>query len=191
MAGARAKLIIWTGPKHSGKTTAAEALAESARAAGFSVAGLTAPSVHQAGRLIGFDVVDLRTSARAPLARRGAKGLPRVGDYGFLAEGLAAGERALGAAALSADLVIVDEFGPLELRGEGWRARTDSLVARAKGLIVLVVREELVDAVRRLYAGASCRVLSPADPAAPETVMEMLRANGCHDGGAGQDGPAA
>ena len=182
MAEARAQLIIWTGPKHSGKTTAAEALAESARAGGFAVAGLTAPSVLQAGRLIGFDVVDLRTAARAPLARRGAKGRQRVGEYGFLAAGLAAGARALGAPALSADLVIVDEFGPLELRGEGWRAGTDSLVAGARGLIVLVVREELVDAVRRLYAGAACRVLSPAGPAAAETVVEMLRANRCHDG---------
>ena len=182
MAGARAKLIIWTGPKHSGKTTAVEALAQDARAAGFSVAGLMAPSVHRGGRLIGFDVVDLRTGARAPLARRGAAAGPHVGDYGFLADGLEAGERALGAAAHSAEMVVVDEFGPLELRGEGWRAGTDSLVARAEGLIVLVVREKLVDAVRRLYAGACCRVLSPADPAAAESVMEMLRAAACHGG---------
>ena len=178
MAGARAKLIIWTGPKHSGKTTAAEALAENARAGGFSVAGLTAPSVHQAGRLIGFDVVDLRTAARAPLARRGAGGPPRVGDYGFLAEGLAAGERALGAAAHSANLVIVDEFGPLELRGEGWRARADSLVARAEGLIVLVVREELVDAVRRLYEDTPSEVLSAASAGAAGAVVDILRARG-------------
>ena len=187
MAEARTKLIIWTGPKHSGKTTAAEGLAGSARAAGFSVAGLTAPSVHQAGGLIGFDVVDLRTGARAPLARHEATGRLRVGDYGFLAEGLAAGERALGAAALWADLVIVDEFGPLELRGEGWRACTDSLVAGAKGLIVLVVREELVDAVRRLYESAPSEVLPAASPVAAAAVADALRAR---DGRCGEARPS-
>ena len=63
-------LVLWTGKKHSGKTTAAAKLAQNARAEGFVVAGLLAPSTHCNGRLIGYDILDLRNKNRASLAQR-------------------------------------------------------------------------------------------------------------------------
>jgi nucleoside-triphosphatase THEP1 len=151
-------------------------LCEAARAAGFSVAGLAAPAVRQGGRLVGFDAVDLRTGAAAPLARPGPGAVQHVGRFGLLAEGLALGREALHhPQALSADLVVVDEFGPLELRGGGWRDATDRLVAEAAGLILLVVREELVAAVGGLF-GAGCRQVPAADPAGVACVIAALRA---------------
>ena len=59
MTPAEARLVIWTGPKHSGKTTAAALLAGRARGRGLDVAGVLAPSVIRGGELVGFDVVDL------------------------------------------------------------------------------------------------------------------------------------
>lgn len=63
-------LILWTGPKHSGKTTAAARLVQAARAEGWAIAGCLAPSLYENDRLIGFDILDLRTGRRATLARR-------------------------------------------------------------------------------------------------------------------------
>ena len=51
------KLVLWTGKKHSGKTTAAARLAQTARAEGFAVAGSLAPSTYRNGRLIGYDIL--------------------------------------------------------------------------------------------------------------------------------------
>ena len=68
MTAARARLILWTGAKHSGKTTGVLKLAGAARAAGFQVAGVAAPSVYDAGRLVGFDLADLRTGKRESAA---------------------------------------------------------------------------------------------------------------------------
>ncbi|MHC4983850.1 MAG: nucleoside-triphosphatase [Planctomycetota bacterium] len=175
MSGPHWRLALWAAPKHSGKTAAASSLAEKARTEGFSVTGLLAPGVYKGGRLIGYDVVDLRTTARRPLARRGLSSPLRAGSYGFLPEGLVLGREALsGPAARSSDLVIVDEFGPLELSGWGWRPAVDKLIREAKGLIVLVVRDELVAAVLKLYGGSGCQRMQ-AGSAAVETIIEMLR----------------
>jgi nucleoside-triphosphatase THEP1 len=165
-------LFLWTGPKHSGKTTRAARLACAARQCGFSVAGLLAPSIYRAGELIRFDAMDVRSGVRAPLAVRG-DGPGDVGPFHFLEQALSLGRRSLDAAAIEgADLAIVDEFGPLELASGGWRAAVDALVHVGRTPLVLVVREELADAARELYADVPRRLI---DAAAPESVGEVIQ----------------
>jgi nucleoside-triphosphatase THEP1 len=48
------------------------------------------------------------------------------------------------------DLVVVDEFGPLELGGRGLRAVVDHAVESGVP-ILLIVRETLVESVQKLY----------------------------------------
>jgi len=143
------KLIFWTGERHCGKTTSAARLAKTVRGERFSVCGLLAPCVYHNDEFIGFDVFDLHSHKRAPLARR-KKG--KRGPFNFNVEGLRLGKFALSAEATqSADLVIIDEFGPLELEGQGWRRNVDSLLISSDALILLVVRQELAEEVRQLY----------------------------------------
>ena len=172
---ADARLTLWTGPKHSGKTSAARDLARRARRAGFAVAGILAQAVHDQQRCVGYDLVDLRTGASTSLARRAGRGPQAVGAFTFSEAGLAAGAEALRAAA-AADLAIVDEFGPLELAGGGWRQAVDALVSSAGGLILLVVREELVAQVRGLWPGVEPVVVEASASTAPETVLDLLAA---------------
>ena len=82
------KIILWIGPKHSGKTSAAEKLAEKARAEGFKVAGILAPSIYENGKLVGFDIIDLRNQKRTLLARR----KKADGSFSFTTEGLKFGK---------------------------------------------------------------------------------------------------
>ena len=63
------KLVLWTGPRHSGKTTTASDLVKTAHKEGFIVAGLLAPSLYDNGELIGFDALDIKNDTRKPLAR--------------------------------------------------------------------------------------------------------------------------
>jgi len=135
-----------------------------------------APSVHEGGKLVGFDVVDLASGRRAPLARIGEAGTSRSGRFTFSETGLSLGAGALDLqAAGDADLVIVDEFGPLELRGGGWRGLVDALVAAARGVIVLVVRDALLYEVSRLYEAAGPRAVAATDPGAIESVIAAVR----------------
>lgn len=169
------KLILWTGEKHCGKTASVANLVKIARAEGFNVAGLLAPSLYRNGILIGFDVLDLRNEARAPLARHKTD-RSKTGPFTFLAEGLKLGNTALSAKATkSADLVTVDEFGPLELNGQGWRNNVDSLLTSSNAVILLVVRQELADAVWHLYADFPCQKLAATEPTSIGKVIMMLK----------------
>ncbi len=164
-------IILWVGPKHSGKTRSAGRLVEAACGRGFFVAGCLAPSVYADHVLLGFDLVDLRSGRRAPLARRNT-GQGQDRSFHFLAEGLSLGDEALSPAATrEADLIMVDEYGPRELKSQLWRRATDRLVVSTDAVLLLIVREELVDAVLRLYAGPATRTLSAL---ASESVGEVL-----------------
>jgi len=72
--------------------------------------------------------------------------------------GVALGEEALLVRPEGADVVLLDEFGPLELAGDLWRPFADALAA-GPGTPVLTVREELIGPVRDPYARRSPRVV--------------------------------
>jgi nucleoside-triphosphatase THEP1 len=169
-------IVLWTGPQHSGKTTAARRLVREATSRGRSVAGIIAPSIWQDGVLTGFDLIDLATNQREPLARRDQPGCETTGKFGFAAEGLELGRRALASgAAMAADLVLVDEFGPLELKGGGWRDDVDRLARQASGVLVLVVRSGLTEDVGNLYDVPAHHIVSAADaPSAIDAVLDLL-----------------
>ncbi len=168
-------LFLWTGPKHGGKTTAAAQLVQTARQHGCQVAGFLAPSVYRDGRLVGFDILDLRSGVRTPLAvRRGEPG--DIGQFHFFEEAWGLGRQALDPTATAgADLVIVDEFGPLELASHGWRAAVDSLIESGRPSLLLVVRQGLVESVRQLYAAVPGRVLDATAPVSIHAVLRWLR----------------
>jgi len=169
------KLILWTGRKHSGKTTSAGNLAQVARNEGFTVAGLLAPSRYSNGRLVGFDALDLRDGTRIPLASRKPDG-DETERFTFTAAGLKLGSIALSPAATkSAELIIVDEFGPLELHGKGWRRSVDSLLTSADALLLLVVRQELSSQVQKLYVTIPSRQLPASEPESISKVIAMLK----------------
>ena len=172
---ARTKLVLWTGKKHSGKTTGAARLARAAREQGFDVAGLLAQAVHCNGSLAGFDAIDLRTAERAPLARRRSDA-GKTCPFDFITEGVNLGRTALSlAAAESAELVVVDEFGPVEMNCRGWRTDVDLLVRSSKAAILLVVRDELAGQVQRLYASVPSVELPGGYAESVDKVISILK----------------
>jgi len=174
MAAKPIELILWTGAKHSGKTTAAAELVRRLRAEGFCVAGLLAPAVYRADELTGFDVIDLQTGKRiAPANRVIETGGHR--RFEFTEGGLSFGKAALNiSASRSADIVIVDEFGPLELSGGGWREEVDRLLCAGNSVVMLVVRDESAEKVGQLYSDYPARRIGAAKSGAAAEVMRIL-----------------
>jgi nucleoside-triphosphatase THEP1 len=169
----QSRLILWRGARHSGKTTAAGKLAEQARNEDFRVAGLLAPAIYVDGCLKGFEALDLRNGTRTVLASRGQK--PDTEQFVFTEAGLKFGRNALDIDTVkSADLIIVDEFGPLELAGNGWRRNVDILLTSTDALVVLVVRDEIAGKVKKLYAAVGSEQVV-AGPESVTNVIEMLR----------------
>jgi len=175
MAPIRNRLILWTAKKHSGKTTSVARLAQIAEDEGFVVAGVLAPSIYHNGRLAGFYVLDLRDKTGTPLAIREADA-DETESFTFIAEGLKLGSAALSrAGAESVDIIIVDEFGPLELNSGGWRKNVDLLLSSNNAVILLVVREELANQVQQLYADAASFRLDAAEQQSIDTVIKLLK----------------
>lgn len=151
MPGAENKCILWVGDKHTGKTTAAAKLEGCLQKEGCTVGGILAPSIYENGQLVGFDIIDIQNDLRVPLAIRDEESLETV-PYQYHEEGLEVGHLALSSARNeAADLVIVDEYGPLELGGKGWRDDTDRLLGQGYPPVLLVVRRGFADKIRRLY----------------------------------------
>jgi nucleoside-triphosphatase THEP1 len=167
---------IVTGITGSGKTTLATAVVERLRARGVRVAGILAPGDLADGRRTGFDIVNLTTGERAPLAREGehiAGPHPRWSRFAFSPEGLALGHKALGEDARGADVVIVDEVGPFELSGGGWADALDALLASSSSSMLLVVRESVVGAVRARWGSAESVVYNVSS-ASPDEIADRL-----------------
>jgi len=141
-------VVVATGAPGSGKTTAVLSVARRLQSSGCRVVGFVQPARIVDGRKVGFAVHDLASGEEADLARLVSR---NEGEHGtrfrFQSEGFAIAERAL-SRARRGDLLVVDELGPLELRGQGhMRALQRALnVPELRG-VVLVVRAQLVPAL--------------------------------------------
>ncbi|ELZ18776.1 NTPase [Haloterrigena salina JCM 13891] len=126
-----------TGPPRSGKTTALERTVSRLREDGYAVGGLSSPERREAGRRVGFDIVDVATGERAVMARvdgviqesgasngrdeppESGASAPTVGKYtvDVSAVDRLAG-RALPSAVDGADRVVIDEIVPMQLESD-------------------------------------------------------------------------
>jgi nucleoside-triphosphatase THEP1 len=120
-------LVIVTGGKGSGKTTACAALLQRCRERGVAVGGVLSPRRFECGRHIGYDCLDCSTAELFPLAR--VRNLACGGDwlafgrlrYLFSRVGLDRANRILVSASATPRLGVafIDEVGRLEMRGKG------------------------------------------------------------------------
>jgi len=167
------EIVLWVGPKHSGKTSAASDMVERLRTGGYAVGGILAPSLYRGDRLVGFDVIDLFSDRRAPLLRLGRPA--DVGSFAFREAGLRLGRSALAASnRRPPELIVIDEFGPLELTGRGWRDAVDRLIGTGDSLLLLIVREDLCAAVCDLYGSISVRMLPALESDSTASIERLL-----------------
>jgi nucleoside-triphosphatase THEP1 len=143
------RVVLLTGGKESGKTTACRHLVERARGLGLTCAGIISPPRLEGGAKVGIDVVDVRTGERRALAEvDGRPAALRAGPHRF-DEAAVARARDLLDTACPCDILVVDEIGPLELEGgRGWANALEVLRGGEYRLAVAVVRPRLVEAVR-------------------------------------------
>lgn len=143
-AGERA--LIVTGAIGAGKTAAVFSLGEELRARGLVVGGVTSPRVLVGTSTVGYRVRDVATGEERVLCRDEPPGIP-FRRFFFSSDGLAFANDALYRAAEWADVVIVDEVGPLELSGGGFAPGIRTALA-SQVFLILTVRPSLVAEAR-------------------------------------------
>ncbi len=170
-------LVLLMGGRQSGKTTACRRIVETARGCGLCVGGILSPAIHEQGRCVGYEVVDVAGGRSTQLAGIDVPGVERAGRFTFLPEGLELGRAALARACGSpCSLIVVDEVGPLEFGGGGWAAHLDKLAAR-DGVTLFTVRRSLIrDAARRWNVSPDAILDVDANPdAAIAAAVQRLR----------------
>ena len=143
---------IISGKKDSGKTAKMEKLfRETINAAGF-----VSIKVYKDGRVIGYNVVNLRGGYPVPLARiRGNE--PENwnkkvmhGKFSFSTEGFAAAETIVRRALKeNAENIFLDEIGKLELKGKGFAPLLKYLLTEDIHLYIAVRSENVVSVVNQ------------------------------------------
>ncbi len=112
-------MIVITGRPGIGKTTVFTKVVGKIREHGFVVGGIVCPEVRSGGVRAGFKVVDLLSGSQGWLARASVdcpKEL-RVSKYCIDVDGVVSvGVNAILEAVSKADVVCIDEIGPMELR---------------------------------------------------------------------------
>jgi nucleoside-triphosphatase THEP1 len=175
----RTGVLLLCGPIGEGKSSALQGLVEGLRRDGRTVAGILAPSVLQDNRRIGYDLVDVAGGRRTELSRIAGpsegEGSPSVGRFVFRPEGIRAGQAALSLrAAAGADVVIVDEVGPWELRDQGWAGQIYELTLKTQVPMIWVVQSDILDQVLEHWALQNPRIVDPS-ALSPETALQKVR----------------
>jgi nucleoside-triphosphatase THEP1 len=170
----RRTVLVLTGPVHSGKTTFLKGAAAFWDLAGFSVGGFLSETRFDGGGTLGYDLFDLRAGTSVPFLRReGEPGWPRVGGFSLVPGGL---ERAEGILARDhdADILVVDEVGPLELSGVGiWPALSAAMSAGAG--CVCVVRTSVLEEFGAKMGKRRIGVFRHGDPDVLEGLTRRIR----------------
>ena len=162
-------IIFLTGDRQSGKTSLILEIAEQARRHGRQVAGIACPGLWKNQMRSGFELLELDSGQRHLLSKR-VPGLQPI-PFMFDALGLEKGKNALSVRRCGgADLIIVDEVGPLELQGEGWAPCLDSLLQLTAPVQIWVVRRPLVQQVQTHF----CLRAEAADLHQPDCIAGLM-----------------
>lgn len=151
---AKKRALIISGAPGTGKTTSACALTK-ALSQMFLVAGVVSPQIRNDGETVGYLVRDLRTGKELLLATLSSFGpAGKSQDEGFLfrrffffRKALEFANAALKEAVKEADVIVVDEVGPLELSGDGFYLGLQACLG-SPAFLVLTVRLQLVGEVQ-------------------------------------------
>jgi nucleoside-triphosphatase THEP1 len=137
-------IFILTGPVHSGKTTLLKKVVRELKEQKYRIDGFLSEAVREKEETVGYDLFDLKKERTIPLIRRtGKKEWQKIGSYFFIPQGLEEAEKII-LQGKEADILVVDEVGPLELSGRGYWPALKQVVFHPLNNFLLVMRINIV-----------------------------------------------
>ena len=108
--------LLLTGRPGVGKTSVLLRAMDILKAEGYEIGGMVSREVRERGTRVGFEIVDLGTGRKGWLAHVKQPTGPQVGKYRVNLDDLnTVGASSILKAVKNADIIIVDEIGPMEL----------------------------------------------------------------------------
>ncbi len=147
------RLLFATGRSGIGKTTVLLNATERLGAEGYNIGGMISKEVRQEGARIGFQIIDLKTGERGWLAHVNQPTGPQVSKYKVNLNDLETiGVKAIQKALREADLVVIDEIGPMELFSQAFKQVVKDAVDSNKlilGVIHHSARDSIIESIRK------------------------------------------
>ncbi len=173
------RVFIITGERHSGKTTFISNLSVILKNQGMTMSGFVAPGKFENNRRSEFNIRNLKTGEEKLLCSVHLSGGEVMGSFRFTAEGQHFGRNILLPENTSdTDIVVIDEIGPLEMKGQGWASSINKLMNTPSLTHIWAVRRQLVDEVIAKWSLHDVTVLEineqPADSVA-KLIVKSLR----------------
>ena len=110
------RLILITGQPSIGKTTILFRTASALKSKGYKIGGMVSCEVREGGTRVGFEIVDYETGQKGWLAHVNQPTGPKLSKYRVNLRDLnAIGASSILNAVADADIIVVDEIGPMEL----------------------------------------------------------------------------
>jgi len=146
------RLVFVTGRPGVGKTNVLLRAVGNLKNRGYEVGGMISREVREGGVRVGFEIMDFSTGQRGWLAHVNQPTGPQVSKYRVnLTDLNAIGVNSILNAVKNADIIIVDEIGPMELFSQAFREAVVQAIESRKpmlGTIHFRARDSLIDAIK-------------------------------------------
>ncbi len=144
--------IFLTGPPGIGKSTVLRRVKEGLEHRGLCVGGVFCPETRDGGARTGFEIVDVYSGTRGILAGTYLHGNKKIGRYVVNLDDLRrVGVKALETAQKTADVILIDEVGPMEMLGCDFQEAVLRVVSSSKPVIGIIhwrMQHPVVEAIR-------------------------------------------
>lgn len=130
------RLIFITGPPRTGKTTVLLRAAEKLRAKGYKLGGMTSQEIRERDIRVGFEIRDYASNRNGWLAHTRQSTGPRIGKYRVDLDSLnSIGATSILNALKDADIVLIDEIGPMELFSQPFKEAVQEAINSSKPVL--------------------------------------------------------
>lgn len=169
----RGKVLLLVGESGAGKTTLLQKVVAAHHKLLFG--GVLCPGTMKNGRRYSISIMDIKKQSSIQFARRQEATGKDLGPLVFFEDGKKFADEALATEShLDDDCIIIDEVGPLELKGEGYGEHLAPLLGLKKSSHIWAVRPSIVEDVITKWMLIDPVVINVRDDDALERVHNFL-----------------
>ncbi len=173
-------IFILSAPVHSGKTTWLSQVVTELKKHNRLCKGILSYAVFDDDKRIGYDIENIETGKRQPFIRRVGYDVGfddvdvYLGEYHFRSVVIEEVNRML-KEAVNADVVIIDEIGPLELQGRGFFPAISFFMSHQPLCLVMVVRDTIVSDVISRFGIDEYQLVAPGQEGVLKRIFGATR----------------